>query len=113
QHHLHRQNRRQRIRLVLAGVFWRAAMNGLKHRVLVTDIAADRKPQSTRRRRSVVANDVPHQIWTDDHVVPFGIANLPLTEGVNVSVVERNIRELALADLAEHFTEKAVRANDV
>jgi len=48
EHHLHRQNRRQRIRLVLSGVFGRAAMNGFKHRVFITDIAAHGQPQSER-----------------------------------------------------------------
>ena len=63
-------------------------MNGLKHCMLITNITADCKPQPARRRRSVVADDVPHKIRTDDDVVPFGTANLPLTEGVYISVFE-------------------------
>src|SRR5437870_6935133 len=113
QHHLHRQDCCQRIRLLLSRVSWRAAMNRLKHRVFITDIAADRKPQSTRCGRSVVADDVPYKVWTNDYVIPFGVANLPLTEGIYISVVEGNIGELPLTDLAEHFAEETMCANDV
>src|SRR6266478_295667 len=113
QHHLHRQNRRQGIRLVLSGVLWRAAMNRLKHRMLIADIAADGKPQSPRRRRSVVADDVSHKIRTHHHVIPFRVANLPLTEGIYISEIERKVRELTCTNLAEYFAEKAVCANDV
>ena len=113
QHHLHCQDCRQWICLVLAGVFWCAAVNRLKHRVLITDVAADRQPQSTSGRGAVVADNVPDQVRTDDHVIPFGTPNLPLTEGIYVGIVDANIWKIPLPHFAEHFAEEAVRANDV
>src|SRR5438874_3252037 len=113
QHHLRRQNRCQWIRLVFTRMFRRAAVNRFEHRVLIADVTADREAETTRRSCTIVADDVADEIWTNDDVVPFGIANLPLAESVDVSIVEFQIGKFALANFAEYFAKKAVRADDV
>ena len=113
QHHLHRQDRGQRICLIFSGVLRRAAVNRLEHRVLVTNVPAYRQPQSTCRRRAIVANDVTRKIRSDYDVVPFGIADLPLTKCIDISIVKFDIGKLTLTNFAKHFAKEAMRANDV
>src|SRR5438128_11098055 len=101
------------MRLVFAGMFWHDTVNRLDHRVFITDVAANRQAQPARRRRAVVAHDVAGKIRRDDDVVPFGIANLPLTESIDISIVKFQIWKLACADFPEHFTKETMSADDV
>ena len=81
--------------------------------MLVADVAADRESQPAGRSRAVVANDIAGEIRRHDHVVPFGITNLPLAERVDISVIEFELGKFALTDFAKHFAEEPMRADDV
>src|SRR5688572_17995503 len=81
--------------------------------MLIADVAAHRETQSARGCRAVVADDVAGQVRRNYDVIPFRIANLPLTERIDVSVIKCDVRKLALANFAEDFAKKAMRADDV
>ena len=81
--------------------------------MFITDVAADCEAEPTRGGRAIVADDVADEIWPNDDVVPFGIANLPLAERIDISIVEFQIREFALTNFAEDVAKEAMRADDV
>src|ERR1043166_9392581 len=94
-------------------MLWRAAVNWFEHRMFITNVSADRESQAARSRRAVIADDVARQIGRHDHVVPFRIANLPLAEGVDVSVIEFQVGKFVLANFAKDVAEETVRADNV
>ena len=81
--------------------------------MLVADVAADCEAESARCRRAIVTDDVAHEIWTHYDVIPFGIANLPLAEGIDISIVEFQIGKFLLTNFAKNFAKEAVRSDDV
>ena len=55
----------------------------------------------------------PTRFGANHHVVPFRIANLPLTERIDVGVIKFKVGKFALANFAEDVAEETVGADDV
>src|SRR6185295_11529939 len=94
-------------------MFGCAAMNRLKHRVLVTDVASDRQTETARSCSSVVADDVPGEVGSNDDVVPFRIADLPLTKRIHVCIVQRDVGKFTLTYFTKDVAEESVGANNI
>src|SRR6185295_28575 len=94
-------------------MFWSTSVNRLKHRVLVPDVASDGQPKTTRGCGSVVADDVPGEVGSNNDVIPFRITDLPLTKRIDVRIVQRQIGKFTLTNLTKNVAEESVGADNV
>ena len=89
QHQDARQDQRGRVRLVLAGVLGRRAVDRLEHRRLDPDVGAGRDAQAADEARAQVAHDVAVQVRQDQHVV-----QVRLLDQLHAHVVDDAVLEL-------------------
>jgi hypothetical protein len=91
EHQLGGQEHRDRVNLVLAGVFRRRAVCRFKHGVVVAEIRAGREAESADKTCAQIADDVAEHVFRYQHRVILRILEHPHADGVDVRVVGANV----------------------
>ena len=95
--HRHRQHRRRRVGLALAGDVGRRAVHRLEHRrvgAAHVEVAARGEADAAGDRGRQVGDDVAEQVVGDDHVVAAGVGDQVDRRRVDVVVGGRDVGEL-------------------
>ena len=93
EHQLGGQEHRDRIDLVLAGVFRRRAVRRFEDGVFVAEVGAGREAESADQAGAQIADDVAEHVFRHEHRVILRILEHPHADGVDVRVVGANVRD--------------------
>ena len=103
-----RQDHRRRVRLVLARVLGRRAVDRLEHRRLGPDVGAGRDAEAADEARAQVADDVAVQVRQHEHVVQVRLLDELHAHVVDDAVLELDPARVVGGDRAAALEEQAV-----
>jgi len=94
QHHLGCEDGGDGVDLVLAGVFGRGTMGGFEHGKLRADVAGAAEAEAADHLGTEVGDDIAVEVGSDEDIVVKGVLEQPHGQGVNVRLVQLDLRKI-------------------